>query len=111
MWGIWPEHFSASPTHLHALFFILCLRAGVLLALSFFSGETDPYVATYLLCPWDEVSSGSSYATILNHFRVLVILINNSIIGLLLFPLIFSSDGIGLAHNPELQSFSARIFA
>lgn len=46
--GIW-GYFSASPTHLDVVLFLLCCGAGVPLASSFFSGGIDPYVAVHLL--------------------------------------------------------------
>lgn len=55
---------------LHHLFILVCfyypmLGAGVKRLLMLFSEGVVPYVALYLLCPWDNVSSGSSHATIL----------------------------------------------
>lgn len=47
-WGYW-GYFSASPTHLDVVLFLLCCGAGVPLASSFFSGGIDPYVAVHLL--------------------------------------------------------------
>lgn len=61
----WQECFSASPTPLSVVLFIHCCGAGVQPVLRFFSEGTDPHVAVYLLCLSEEVSSDSSYATIL----------------------------------------------
>ena len=45
---------------------IFCCQGTVYLVLRSFSGKDHPHVAVSLLCPLEEVSSGSSYATILN---------------------------------------------
>ena len=45
--------------------FILCCGVAVQVVLWFLSEGIAPYVAVDVLCPWEEMSSGSSYATIL----------------------------------------------
>lgn len=55
---------SASPTHLNDPFILCC--GAVQLVLMFFSEGIVSHVAIDLLCLWEEVSSGSSCATIWN---------------------------------------------
>ena len=54
------------------VFFTLSCGAGAQVVLRFFSESIDPYTTVYLLCLWEEVSSGSSHATILNPFIVFI---------------------------------------
>ena len=60
----WCGHISVSPTHLCP--FTLCCGDCVHPIFRSFSGRIIPYVVVDLLCPWEEVNSRSSSATILN---------------------------------------------
>lgn len=66
-WEFWQKHFSTSLTYIDVVLFILCSGVGVQLTLRLFSEGIDPYVAIYLLYPWEEVNLGSSSSTILNY--------------------------------------------
>lgn len=46
--------------------FVFCCGDALHLGLRFFSKENYLYVAVNLLCPWEKVSSGSFYTTILD---------------------------------------------
>lgn len=48
--------------------FILSCGVAIQLVLMFFSDGTVPYVADCVLCLWEDMSSGSSYTALLNHF-------------------------------------------
>lgn len=48
-------------------FFIICCEGAVRLIFRFFSKWIVPFVATNLLCLWEEVSLASSYTAILDH--------------------------------------------
>lgn len=70
---------------LHLLFILVCfyysmLGAGVKRLLMLFSEGIVPYVAVYLLCPWDNVNSGSSHATILYCLQILAMLKKRKVI-------------------------------
>ena len=49
-----------------AMSFILCLGGAVPLVFRSFSEENDTYVTVDLVCTWEEVIPGSSYAAILD---------------------------------------------
>lgn len=60
---------SLSLTHFDVvlLFFVVESRYfSAHLFFRYFSKENDLYVSVYWVCPWEEVSSDSSYATILD---------------------------------------------
>lgn len=46
--------------------FSLCYGGAVQLVFRSFSEEIDPHVAAGLVCPWEDMSSGSQYTAILN---------------------------------------------
>ena len=57
----------ASPTCFNVVFSLFARCVVVIQpAFRFFKEEIVPYVAVDSVCPWEEVSSGSSYVTILN---------------------------------------------
>lgn len=69
VWGFFflATHISTSPGHLSGVLFILCCKCSVY-PVRFLSKGIIPSVVVSLLCLWEEVSSESSYATILNPF-------------------------------------------
>lgn len=72
--------------------FAQCIGATQLI-LGFLSEEIVPYVAANLLCPWEEVGSGSSYIAILNR---------NPQVG---FNINLSSDCLWESYQPPCLSF------
>lgn len=56
-----PTHFNAAPLSLN-------VEATIYSVFRAFSEETIPYVAVYLLCLWEKVSSGSSHADFFTTF-------------------------------------------
>ena len=65
--GLWQDCVSASPFcfGMGVFLFSQCVGVAQLVFRVFFKGIV-PYVAVNLVCLWKEVSSGSSYITILN---------------------------------------------
>lgn len=57
----------AVPQHLCNLSSLVCCVKAARSAFSRFSGRINLYVDVYLVCLWEAVSSGSSYATILDN--------------------------------------------
>ena len=69
-WGLWWDIVSASPLHCDVVFFFFFLSfahcVGVTyLVFGFLSEEIAPYLAVDPLCPWVEMSLGSTYITTL----------------------------------------------
>lgn len=48
--------------------FVLSYGVAIQVVLKFFSDGTVPYGAVCVLCLWEDMSSGSSYTALLNHF-------------------------------------------
>ena len=66
-WGLWQDCVSASPTHFIMRFFLPTQCVGVPQLVSEFLSEIIlPYLTIDSLCPWEEVSSGTSYVAIWN---------------------------------------------
>lgn len=65
-WGFWQDHVYASSIHLDVVF---CCEGAVHLVfrvvLFCFTEGIVLYIAVDLVCAWQKVSSGSSYAAIL----------------------------------------------
>lgn len=66
--GYFCETVSACPTHLDVI--LLLWRTAHLILRSFVE-KNDPYIAIYLVCLWEEVNSGSSYAASSAYSRIL----------------------------------------
>lgn len=60
------DHVSAFPTNSMWSFYHLLWRTPAHLDFRLFSEGNDPYVTVNLVCLWEVVSSGSSYAAILD---------------------------------------------
>lgn len=67
---------SASLTYLDVALLSLVEGAVQLASFQFFFTGNDSYVAVDSVCLWEEVSSGSSYATILDHLLSFYFILN-----------------------------------
>lgn len=61
------DHDSASPTRLHVALLFFVVEVLFIQILGLFSEKIIPYVAINLMCPREEVCSGSCYTAVLNY--------------------------------------------